>query len=119
MFAEVDRHIPFSVRRIFAIYGIGPGRERASHAHRTNRQFIIMLAGSCTIVLDDGKDVWTERLDSPNQGIFVPPLVWVTLKEFTSDAVCLVLASELYDASEYIRDRAEFEQLAESARRPA
>ena len=111
MFAEADRHVPFAIRRIFAIYGVASGQERASHAHRTNQQFIIMLAGGCTIALDDGRNVRTERLDVPSQGIFVPPLIWVTLNEFTPDAVCLVLASELYDASEYIRDRAEFEQL--------
>jgi dTDP-4-dehydrorhamnose 3,5-epimerase-like enzyme len=116
MFAEVNRHIPFEVRRIFSIYGVSPGHERASHAHRTNHQFIIMLAGSCAVEIDEGADIWRARLDAPYQGLHVPPLVWITLTNFTTDAVCLVLASEFYDPAEYIRDRGEFRQLLASAR---
>jgi hypothetical protein len=112
--AEVDRHIPFTVRRVFCIYDVSPGRERAGHAHRTNHQFIMMLSGACTLVLDNSKDVRTERLDAPTQGLYVPPLIWVTLKDFTRGAVCLVLASELYDPDEYIRDRDEFDRLTSS-----
>jgi hypothetical protein len=114
MFAEVERHIPFVVRRIFAIYGVAAGHERASHAHRENQQFIIALSGACTIIFDDGNNIGTERLDLPTQGFYVPPLVWITLKNFTADAICLVLASDLYDPAEYIRDRTEFERLAEA-----
>jgi|ERR1700683_2241609 len=119
MFAEVGRHIPFAVRRAFAIYDVAPGVERASHAHRTNHQLIIMLSGGCTIVCDEGHRVATERLDNPAQGLHVPPLVWITLKDFTPGAVCLVLASELYDAAEYIRDRAEFKELSARPQREA
>jgi hypothetical protein len=111
LFAEVGRHIPFMVRRIFAIYGVGAGQERASHAHRTNHQFIIMLSGSCTIDLDDHQKRESARLNGPTHGFYVPPLVWITLSDFTPNAICLVLASELYSAAEYIRDHAEFDRL--------
>ena len=74
-----------------------------------------MLLGACTIVFDDGKEVRTVHLDAPRLGFYVPPLVWVTLKDFTPGAVCLVLASELYDAAEYIRDRGEFLRLSRNA----
>jgi hypothetical protein len=114
MFAEVERHIPFVVKRIFAIYGVAPGRERASHAHRENHQFIIALSGACTIDFDDANNIGTERLDLPTQGFYVPPLVWITLKNFTAGAICLVLASDLYDPAEYIRDRTEFERLVKA-----
>jgi hypothetical protein len=114
IFAEVNRHIPFEVRRFFSIYGVSPGQERAGHAHRTNHQFITMLSGACTIVFDNGKELRTERLDAPSQGFYVPPLIWVTLKDFTPGAVCLVLASEVYDPKEYIRERSEFERLTSS-----
>ena len=112
MFAEVDHHIPFAVRRIFAIYGVASGQERAGHAHRTNHQFLVMLSGRCTVVIDEGRDVSTEQLEDPTQGLHVPPLVWITLKDFTPGAVCLVLASDHYDPGEYIRERSEFERLA-------
>jgi UDP-2-acetamido-3-amino-2,3-dideoxy-glucuronate N-acetyltransferase len=117
IFAEVNRHIPFEVRRIFSIYEVAPGQKRAGHAHRTNHQFITMLSGACTIVFDDGKEAQTEHLASPKQGLYVPPLIWITLKDFTPGAVCLVLASELYDAAEYIRDHAEFLRLSRNALR--
>lgn len=119
MFAEADRHIPFAVRRIFAIYGVAPGQERAAHAHRTNHQFIVMLSGGCTVAFDDGENAGSERLDDPTQGLHVPPLIWITLKDFTPGAVCLVLASEFYDPAEYIRDRAEFKELSARVRQQA
>ena len=113
VFAEIDHHIPFGVRRIFAIYGVSAGQGRGNHAHRRNHQFIVMLSGSCTVDFDDGKHTGTERLEGPTQGLHVPPLVWIRLKDFSPGAVCLVLASELYDAADYIRDLDEFKQLAE------
>jgi hypothetical protein len=85
IFAEVNRHIPFEVRRIFSIYEVVLGQKRAGHAHRTNHQFITTLSG--TIVFDDGKEAQTERLASPRQGLYVPLLIWITLMDFTSRAI--------------------------------
>jgi dTDP-4-dehydrorhamnose 3,5-epimerase-like enzyme len=116
MFAEVGHHIPFEIRRIFTLYRVSPGMERADHAHRSNHQFLIMLVGRCRIVFDDGRRIGSEDFDSPKEGLYVPPLVWITLKEFSDDAVCLVLASEPYAAAEYIRDAREFRELTAARR---
>jgi uncharacterized RmlC-like cupin family protein len=112
MFAEDERHIPFHVRRVFAIYQVPAGQTRGAHAHRTSHQFIVMLAGGSRISIDEGAETWEERLDRPTQGLYVPPFVWIELRDFTPDAVCLVLASEHFDDADYIRDRVEFHRLA-------
>jgi hypothetical protein len=117
MFAEDERHIPFRIRRVFAIYQVPAGQMRGAHAHRTSHQFILMLAGGSTISIDEGRGIYEERLDCPTQGLYVPPLVWIELRDFTSDAVCLVLTSEHFDEADYIRDRAEFLRLVGSGRK--
>jgi dTDP-4-dehydrorhamnose 3,5-epimerase-like enzyme len=111
MFAEDSRHIPFPVKRIFAIYDIPPGRSRGTHAHRTQHQFVIMLAGSCSILIDEGAAGTDEHLDNSAIGLYVPPMVWIELKNFSSGAVCLVLASAHFDETDYIRDYSEFKRL--------
>ena len=111
MFAQDGDHIPFTVRRIFAIYDVMAGATRGGHAHREQGQFLIMLLGSCLIEWDDGDTVTAERLDLPTQGLYVPPGTWITLKEFSPSAVCLVLASDHYNEGDYIRDYAEFRQI--------
>ena len=83
MFAEVDRHVPFSVRRVFAIYGVPMGQERGAHAHRRTHQFVIMLSGSCAVDFNDGTNIGTEFLNTPTQGLHVPPLVWIKLRDFS------------------------------------
>jgi dTDP-4-dehydrorhamnose 3,5-epimerase-like enzyme len=108
MFAEQGRHIPFPVKRVFALYGIPEGSARGGHAHRAQEQFVVMLAGSCTVVVDDGEARVAESLSSPTEGLYVPAGLWLDLTAFSRDAVCLVLASGLYDEADYIRDRAEF-----------
>jgi hypothetical protein len=116
MFAEVDRHVPFSVRRVFAIYGVPVGQERGAHAHRRTHQFVIMLSGSCAVDFDDGTNIGTEFLSTPTQALHVPPLVWIKLRDFSSTSICLVLASELYDAADYIRELGEFKRLVQAER---
>jgi hypothetical protein len=119
MFAEEERHIPFRVRRVFAIYQVPAGQTRGAHAHRTCHQFILMLAGGSTISIDEGAKTCEERLDRPTQGLYVPPLVWIELRDFTPDAVCLVLTSEHFDQADYVRDRVEFERLAATRKKQA
>jgi len=119
MFAEEDRHIPFLVRRVFAIYQVPAEQTRGAHAHRTCHQFIVMLAGGSTISIDEGTETCEERLDHPTQGLYVPPLVWIELRDFTPDAVCLVLTSEHFDQADYVRDRVEFERLAATRKKQA
>ena len=115
MFAEMGRHIPFEVRRIFAIYDVPPGSHRAGHAHRAQHQFLIMLAGECKVVVGIGSDRSEIRLAHPTQGLHVPPRTWIDLEEFSAGSVCLVLASGLFDEADYIRDVNEFQRLIAGA----
>jgi dTDP-4-dehydrorhamnose 3,5-epimerase-like enzyme len=113
-FAQEGEHVPFSVKRFFALYGLRAGAQRGGHAHRLQHQFLVMLAGAATVTLDDGQSRRQVRLDRPNLGLHVPPMLWLELGDFSEDAVCMVLASDLYFESDYIRDRAEFVKLAKA-----
>jgi hypothetical protein len=114
MVAECGSHVPFEIKRIFAIYDVPPGEARGAHAHRVQHQFIIMLTGACRITVDDGASQTEDDLTSPKEGLHIPPLVWIELKAFSPDSVCLVLASGLFDADDYVRDYAEFKRLTTS-----
>jgi dTDP-4-dehydrorhamnose 3,5-epimerase-like enzyme len=108
VFAEEQRHVPFAVKRMFAIYGVPPGVARGGHAHRAQQQLLLMLAGECTVVVDDGLCRVEERLETPTAALHVPAGLWLELKDFSSGAICLVLASGPYDEGDYIRDYSEF-----------
>ena len=110
-FAQQGGHIPFPVKRVFYIYDIPRGASRAGHAHRTQHQFLIMLAGSCEVEVDDGTDRNRVELNSPQVALYAPPLVWLDLSGFADGSVCLVLASDLYDERDYLRDYEEFRRL--------
>jgi mannose-6-phosphate isomerase-like protein (cupin superfamily) len=112
-FAQQDDQIPFAVKRFFALHDLPPGADRGGHAHREQHQFLVMLAGSATVTVDDGKARTEVRLDRPNLALYVPPLLWLDLSGFTAGAVCLVLASDVYAESDYIRDRETFLRLAQ------
>src|SRR6185312_16710116 len=107
-FGQENDHIPFSIKRFFALYNVAEGAQRGGHAHHKQHQFLVMLAGSASIVVDNGGDRHDVRLDRPNLGLHVPPMLWLELGDFTKDAVCLALASGPYDESDYIRDRDSF-----------
>jgi oxalate decarboxylase/phosphoglucose isomerase-like protein (cupin superfamily) len=111
IFAEEGRHVPFAIKRVFAIYGIQEGATRADHAHRQQQQLLVMLAGECRVIIDDGKARREEHLDAPTEGLYVPALNWVKLVDFARAAVCLVLASGFYDAADYVRDYSEFKKI--------
>lgn len=101
---EFDRHIPFTPRRYFTVFDV-PGREvRGEHAHRTCHQFLVAVRGSVSIVVDDGTTRAEVTLDSPQRGLHVPSMVWAAQYRYSADAVLLVLASDYYDADDYIRD---------------
>ena len=108
VFAEERRHVPFAVKRVFAIYGVPRGGARGGHAHRAQQQLLLMLAGGCTVVVDDGRSRVEERLETPTAALHVPAGQWLELKDFSSGAICLVLASGPYDEADYIRDYSEF-----------
>lgn len=115
-FAQHDEHLPFSPARYFAISRVAPGATRGNHAHRRSRQLFVCLAGACSMAVDDGTKRATVRLDAPTLAVGVSELVWGTLYNFTADAVVLVLASDVYDADDYIHDYDEFRELARHGR---
>ena len=102
--AEQMRDIPFDVKRVYWVYDVPSGENRGGHAHKDCREFIIAVSGSFTVTLDDGKETKTFLLNHPYQGLLVETGIWRTLEDFSSSAVCLVLASDLFDEEDYIRE---------------
>jgi UDP-2-acetamido-3-amino-2,3-dideoxy-glucuronate N-acetyltransferase len=105
---EVPADVPFTPRRYFLVHDVPTGEIRGSHAHRECAQFLVCVAGSCAVFVDDGEHRLEVALDRPNRGLYVPPMVWATQYKYTQDAVLMVLASHPYDAADYIRDYDEF-----------
>lgn len=106
--AEQFKNVPFGIKRVYWVYDVPGGESRGGHAHKECKEFIIAVSGSFHVTLDDGTDKKSYLLNHPYQGLLVDAGVWRTLDDFSSGAVCLVLASELYDESDYIRDYDEF-----------
>lgn len=100
--------VPFDITRVYYVYDVPGGSSRGSHAHRRLHQLIIAASGSFSVTLDDGEVKRTIFLNRPYQALFVPPGIWRTLEDFSSGAVCLVLASDIYTEEDYIRDYDEF-----------
>lgn len=113
-FIEGNRHIPFDIARVYYIYDVPSGSARAGHAHRRLRQLFMALSGSFAIHLDDGIAKQTIFLNRPNTALYVPPGVWRVIDDFSGGAVMLVLASEPYDESDYIRSYDDFTQYTNS-----
>lgn len=103
-FIEENRHIPFEIRRVYYLYDVPGGEERAGHAHKRLQQFIIAASGSFDVILDDGFERRRFHLNRSYYGLYVSPTVWRELSNFSSGSVCLALASEFYDEEDYIRD---------------
>lgn len=110
--AEEHKNIPFDIKRVYWTYDVPGGESRGGHAHREIHEVLVATSGSFTVTLDDGKETTTVLLNHPWQGLLIPPCTWRTLNDFSSGAVCLVLASELYDEAEYINDYDEFLEIA-------
>ena len=106
--AENGRTVPFDIRRVYYIYDVPGGESRGSHAHRELEQVIVAVSGSFTVTLDDGTARRTFYLNRPWMALHVKPGMWRNLDDFSSGAVCLVLASGPYSEEEYIRDYEEF-----------
>lgn len=103
-----DENIPFEIKRVFYLYDIPGGESRGAHAHKRCHQFLVAASGSFEVVLDDGKNKKTVVLNRPFYGLHIPPGIWAHEQGFSSGSVCLVLASEKYDADDYIRNYEEF-----------
>lgn len=105
---EENRNIPFTIRRCYFMYNTQPGISRGFHAHKTLKQVLICVRGSCKISLDNGTEKATVVLDRPNRGLYLSSDIWRVMHDFSDDAVLMVLADQLYDESDYIRDYGAF-----------
>lgn len=103
-FVEGGRHIPFDIRRVYYLYDVPGGAERGGHAHKGLHQLIIAMSGSFDVVLDDGRQKKRYHLNRSYFGLYVCPMIWRELDNFSSGSVCLVLASNIYEESDYYRD---------------
>ena len=107
-FVEANKHIPFAIKRTYWIYDVPGGEIRGSHAFKENEELIIALSGSFDVVLHDGLKESRYHLNRSYYGLYVPRMIWREMDNFSSGSVCLVLASEYYDAEDYIRNHDEF-----------
>ena len=106
--------IPFAIARVYYVYATVTGVTRGLHAHRALNQLAVAVSGSCTMLLDDGAQRMTVRLDDPAVGLTLPPMVWHEMSDFSADCVLMVLADAAYDEADYIRDYGEFLALAKA-----
>lgn len=108
---EAEKSVPFVIKRVYYIFGTKAGVSRGFHAHKKLQQVAICITGSCRMILDDGQQRREALLNSPNKGLVIGDLVWREMHDFSKDCVLLVLASEHYDESDYIRDYTNFLEL--------
>jgi len=102
--------VPFEIKRVFYIYGTQKGISRGSHSHYKTKQYLMAVRGSCKVTLDNGHIKQTFELDGPNKGLFQDSLIWGVMHDFSDDCVLLVLASEHYDETDYIRNYHDFKE---------
>ena len=107
-FIEGQSHVPFDIKRVYYIYDVPGGSERGGHGHRKLEQLIIAMSGSFDVVLDDGFEKKRFHLNRSYYGLYVSPMMWREIDNFSSGSVCLVLASALYEEDDYYRDYEEF-----------
>ena len=106
--AEQKKNVPFPIKRVYWTYDVPGGESRGGHAHKNLYQLVVAMSGSFTVTLDNGEQKETILLNHPWQGLLIKPNTWRTLDDFSTGAVCMVLASEPFDAEDYIYDYNEF-----------
>lgn len=114
---EQMKNVPFKIKRVYYMFDTVKGVRRGFHAHKALKQILICVKGSCKILLDNGNDKEEVVLDRPNKGLIIESNIWREMFDFSSDAVLMVLASELYDESDYIRDYDDFIKYVKEMRR--
>jgi hypothetical protein len=107
-FIEAGRQVPFEIRRVYYLYDVPGGASRAGHGHRTLRQLMVAMSGSFDVTLDDGRERVKHHLNRSNYGLYVGPMIWREIDNFSSGSVCVVLASDFYDEADYFRRYEEF-----------
>lgn len=107
-FIEGGRHIPFAIKRVYYLYDVPGGATRAGHAHKRLHQVLIAMSGSFDVTLDDGTDKERINLNRSYYGLYVPPMLWRIIDNFSSGSVCVALASEEYEEADYYRDYQDF-----------
>jgi dTDP-4-dehydrorhamnose 3,5-epimerase-like enzyme len=112
-FVQSNDQVPFNIQRVYYLYDVPGGVHRGSHAHKNLEQFIVAVSGSFDVVLDDGKEKKRFHLNRSHSGLYVSPMMWRDLDNFSTGAVCLVLASEVYRENDYIRNYTDFLNLVE------
>ena len=113
-FIEGNNHIPFDIQRVYYLYDVPGGAERGGHAHKELQQLIIAMSGSFDVVLDDGKNKKRIHLNRSYEGLYVCPMIWRELDNFSSGSVCMALASNKYDESDYYRDYHDYKNAIKS-----
>ena len=107
-FVEQMSHVPFEIQRTYYLYDVPAGSERGGHAHKALHQLIIAMSGSFEVEIDDGKSKKRYALNRPFQGLYICPMIWRHLDNFSAGSVCMVLASNLYSEDDYYRDYDKF-----------
>jgi dTDP-4-dehydrorhamnose 3,5-epimerase-like enzyme len=100
--------IPFAMKRVYYLYDVPSGAERGGHSHKVQQEFLVALSGSFDVVLTDGQDQKTVTLNKPNEGLLIPNGIWRELENFSSGSVCLVIASDVFEEADYLRDYNDF-----------
>jgi len=111
-FIESHRHVPFAIERVYYLYDVPGGAERGGHAHRNLHQFLVAMSGSFDVKIDDGHRKATYHLNRSYSGLYLCPMIWREIDNFSSASVCMVVASAPYDEADYLRDYDEFLRLA-------
>ena len=107
-FIEGSRHVPFDIRRVYYVYDVPGGSERGGHAHKELQEFIVAMSGSFDVILNDGIEKKKFHLNRSYFGLYVCPMIWRELDNFSSGSVCAVLASNVYDEADYYRGYQEY-----------
>ncbi len=111
---EEEKDIPFNIERAYWIYDVPGGESRDGHGYYKSQEFIVAVSGSFDVLLDDGEKVWEFHLNRSYYGLYVPSGLWRTIKDFSTNALALVISSTPYDEGDYIRDYEEFKTLKQN-----
>lgn len=117
-FIEGGRHAPFEIKRVYYLYDVPGGSSRGGHAHKELHQLLIAMSGSFDVLLDDGENQVKYHMNRSYYGLYIPPMVWREIDNFSSGSVCMVLASAHYEEADYFRDYGVFREAAKKGYEP-